>query len=124
MYIIKDKTYPEAGMFLVGTKSRGFGCPTEFGPFTETTLDISSLDVDSYAIHLTPSITWPNPGIRTYADAKKFVVGVRYSNDDQIAIILNKDNSEEDALAFQKMQEWRDWAAVVAHKIMEELSKQ
>lgn len=42
-----------------------------------------------------------------------------YSNDDQIAIILNKDNSEEDMLAFNRMQDWRKWASKVAHKIME-----
>jgi hypothetical protein len=61
---------------------------------------------------------WSNPGIRSYADAKKFVISKLYSNDDQIAIILNKDDSDEDGLVYQKMQEWREWASIVAHKIM------
>lgn len=56
----------------------------------------------------------------TYADYKKAIIQKKYSNDDQIAIILNKDSGEEiDLLAYQKMQEWRDWASIVAKKILE-----
>lgn len=56
----------------------------------------------------------------TYADYKKAIIQKKYSNDDQIAIMLNKDSGEEiDLLAYQKMQEWRDWAYIVAKKIME-----
>ena len=33
------------------------------------------------------------------------LVKIRYSNDDQIAIIINKDDSEEGNLKFQQMQE-------------------
>jgi len=111
-------TYAEAGKFLTGSSASGFNAPEIYGPFDERNIDLSELTVgDKYICF--DSIRWVNPGIRTYADAKKYIVSKRYSNDDQIAIILNKDNSEEDALAFQKMQEWRDWASVVAHKIME-----
>lgn len=118
MYNIKNIVYAEAGMFLIGKSASGFMAPVTMGQFSERQLDVSELAVtDEYVCF--DSIRWNNPGIRTYADAKKFVVGKRYSNDDQIAIILNKDNSEEDTLVFQKMQEWRDWASVVAHKIMD-----
>ena len=56
----------------------------------------------------------------TYADYKKAIIQKKYSNDDQIAIMLNKDSGEEiDLLAYQKMQEWRDWASLVARKILE-----
>lgn len=54
-----------------------------------------------------------------YADYKKAIIQKKYSNDDQIAIILNKDSGEEaDLLAYQKMQEWRDWSSQVAKKII------
>ena len=57
-----------------------------------------------------------------YGDYKKAIVQKKYSNDDQIAIILNKDNGlEEDLFAYQKMQEWREWASTVAKKIVEVL---
>lgn len=57
-----------------------------------------------------------------YATVKTEMIKKRYSNDDQIAIMLNKDSGlEEDLFAYQKMQEWREWASIVASKIMETL---
>jgi hypothetical protein len=32
--------------------------------------------------------------------------------------MLNKDDSEEDLLLFNKMQEWRAWAGIIAKKIV------
>lgn len=117
MYTIKNNTYADAGKILTGERFVGF-CSEHIGEFSERVLDLSELTVGDKFICF-DCIRWINPGIHTYADAKKYVICKRYSNDDQIAIILNKDNSEEDALAFQKMQEWRDWASAVAHKIMD-----
>lgn len=60
-----------------------------------------------------------------YADYKKAIIQKKYSNDDQIAIMFNKDSGEAaDILAYDKMQEWRVWASIVAKKIMEILSQQ
>lgn len=53
-----------------------------------------------------------------YGDWKAKWVGKLFSNDGQIAIILNKDDSEEDLLLFNKMQEWRKWAGVVAKEVV------
>lgn len=41
-----------------------------------------------------------------------------FSNNDQIAIMLNKDESDEDLFLFNKMQEWRKWASVVAKEVV------
>ena len=58
-----------------------------------------------------------------YGDYKKAIIQKKYSNDDQIAIILNKESGlKEDLFAYQKMQEWRGWSATVAKKIVEVLS--
>ena len=54
----------------------------------------------------------------TYEQLKAKYVKVHYSNDDQIAIMLNHGRSEEDALAFVKMQEWREWCGVLAKKVI------
>lgn len=60
----------------------------------------------------------------TYADYKKAIIQKKYSNDDQIAIMLNKDSGEEvDLFAYNKMQEWREWASIVAKKIVSLNSK-
>ena len=53
----------------------------------------------------------------TKDSVKTSIIHSRYSNDDQIAIMLNKDASEEDAMYYQKMQEWRDFAAYIAGSV-------
>ena len=123
MYTIKDFTYAEAGKFLQGSKAKGFCAPTEFGPYTESDIVIDNLKVTDDFITF-DNIRWENPGIRNYADAKKYIVSKRYSNDAQIAIMLNKDDSEEDELAYEKMQEWRSWASLLAKKIMETINNE
>ena len=122
MYTLKDFTYPEAGKYLVGEKARGFMAPTEFGPFTERVIELDNLEVTDQFITF-DTIRWANPGIHSYADAKEYIIKKRYSNDAQIAIMLNKENSAEDELAYEKMQDWRDWASIVAHAIMEQLEQ-
>ncbi len=123
MYTIKNFTYAEAGKYLHGSKAKGLCAPTEFGPYTESDINIDNIDMtDDYIAF--DNIRWENPGIRCYADAKKFIIGKRYSNDAQIAIMLNKDDSEEDELAYEKMQEWRSWASILAKKIMETINKE
>lgn len=47
----------------------------------------------------------------TYAAIKTFIIKLHYSNDDQIAIMLN--NDEEKMI---KMQEWREYASLTAKK--------
>ena len=53
----------------------------------------------------------------SYVEVKTAVIKMRYSNDDQIALMLNKDSSEEDALLYEKMQEWRNFAATIATEV-------
>lgn len=118
MYEYKNITYAEAGYILEANRVIGMWLSSSLAPFTERLLNLDNLTVTDAAISF-DIFHWQNPGIRTYADAKKFIINKRYTNDDQIAIILNKDDDEESALAFQKMQEWREWASVVARKIME-----
>lgn len=122
MYISKEKIYADAGKYLIGNKSKGFSGYQEYGPYTERFLDLSNLTINDKYIYF-DEIRWDNPGIHSYSDIKKYIVHKRYSNDDQIAIMLNKDDSEEDALAYEKMQEWREWASVLARKIMEIINK-
>ena len=54
----------------------------------------------------------------TYEQLKAKYVKRLFSNDDQIAIMLNKDKSAADAELFDKMQEWRDWCGVLAKKVI------
>ena len=43
----------------------------------------------------------------------------QYSNDDQMAIMLNAQLSEEDKVYYNKMQEWREFSGYIANLIDE-----
>ena len=49
------------------------------------------------------------------------MIKLRYSNDDQLALMLNKDNSEEDKMYYDKMQEWREFSGHIAKLFCEYL---
>jgi hypothetical protein len=54
----------------------------------------------------------------TYSDYKRSIITSRYSNDDQIAIILNKEDSDLDLIKYNRMMKWREFASVLANKII------
>ena len=54
-----------------------------------------------------------------YATVKTEMIKKRYSNDDQIAIMLNAQLSEEDKVYYNKMQEWREFSRYIAKSINE-----
>ena len=61
------------------------------------------------------------PESMDYKGVKSAIVKVKYSNDDQIAIILNREDSQEDEVRYQEMQRWREFAAEVAKKVVDAL---
>lgn len=121
MYKQKNKVYSDAGKYLKCGNRVAY-------EFDETTSDVVEVvdSVDGF-VKVGGMVTWSD-GFRaikvvengTYDDYKTRIVKARYSYDDQIAIMLNKDSGdEEDALAYERMQEWREYAGKVAKKIME-----
>lgn len=58
------------------------------------------------------------PAELSYGAVKTAIIQRRYSNDDQLALMLNRENSEESESLYQKMQSWRDFATVFAKKVM------
>lgn len=54
----------------------------------------------------------------SYAAIKTFIIKLHYSNDDQIAIMLNNeiDMSGEATERYREMQEWREYATTIAKK--------
>ena len=55
--------------------------------------------------------------IKVTDNIKKTLITSIWSNDDQIAIILNKDNGDSEMYNF--MQEWRKWFSNITHNIEE-----
>lgn len=115
MYKIRNKVYSEAGYILVGENRKGYQFDGELSDFTEEQLSLDDMVINGEFVTYGGIIQYigENP---TYDTLKRDMVKRRYSNDDQIAIMLNGD---EDALA--KMQAWREWSGTVSRKIMESL---
>lgn len=118
MYTIKNKTYADAGYVLKYKNKVAFSFEdVDEKDVLETKLNLENMQkigkFVAYSDGLKEYISCTD-----YKDWKKQWVNKQFTNDDQIAIILNKDDSEEDLLLFNKMQEWREWSGVVAKKIV------
>lgn len=59
------------------------------------------------------------PAELDYGAVKTAIIQKRYSMDNQVAIMLNRENSTEAESLYQKMQMWRDFASLFARKVME-----
>lgn len=118
MYKVRDKVYADAGRLLIGNNRRGYVFLGELEEFTEEDITLDDMKIEGqflvYSNGRIKELYNPNA---TYEQLKAKFVKRLFSNDDQIAIILNKDNSEQDAEFFNKMQEWRDWCGILAKKI-------
>lgn len=121
MYTDKNIIYADAGKYLKRDHLIAFQIPESY--------NVQEFDLNTSDIHITGNLAYYNNNLCAqfinpnwkYSDYKKDIIKKRYSNDDQIAIILNKDDSEEDKIRYQKMMEWREFAATLAKKIIETL---
>jgi hypothetical protein len=118
MYKVRNKVYAEAGSILIGKNKRGYSFLGEVSDFSEKAIRLDDMKVDGqflvYSDGLIRELYDPSA---TYEQLKTKYVKRLFSNDDQIAIMLNKDKSAADAELFDKMQEWRDWCGVLAKKV-------
>lgn len=119
MYKNRNKVYADAGKILKGSSRIGYSLEGDLSEFTELDITLDDMVIEGNFIKFSNGLLlqryYPKA---TYEELKTREIHKLFSNDDQIAIILNKDNSEEDAMVFQKMQEWRDWSGQVAKKIL------
>lgn len=129
MYTIKETCYSDAGKILKrynGERLVAIGYSFKVdGAYTiqEESIDLSTIEriSDSSIKVLTENssvVMMGNNTKRTYGDWKTIIIKWRYSNDDQIAIMLNKDESEEDLERYNRMQSWREWASTLSKAIV------
>lgn len=118
MYQIKDKVYADAGKILISKNKIGYVLTGNIEDFIEEDIYLDDMVIDGNLLRYSNGRIVeryiPN---ESYAQLKARIVKRKYSNDDQIAIMLNKDNSELDLMYYNKMQEWREWASILAHSI-------
>ena len=86
----------------------GFAVPGKAEDFEEADVDMSTLTVDSDTVTLNGTLKIGISGWNHKSIKRKVIVS-RYSNDDQIAIMLNGDEK-----SMQRMQRWREFADEVS----------
>lgn len=119
MYKVRNKVYAEAGSLLIGKNKRGYVFIGEVSDFSEEAIRIDDMRVEgNFLVYSNGRIRELYNPKMTYEQLKAKYVKRLFSNDDQIAIMLNKERSAEDAELFDKMQEWRDWCGVLAKKVV------
>ena len=118
MYTVKNKIYADAGYILKYKNKVAFSFKdVDIKDVLETKINLENLQkIGNFVIY--PDGYKDYISCTEFGDWKAKWVNKQFTNNDQIAIILNKDESEEDLLLFNKMQEWRDWASIVAKKIL------
>ncbi len=116
MFTKGNTVYAEAYKYLRSKAVNMVALQTKGSPddFTEENFSLPlKVSVESKTVKFGPYFMVRVKAL-DYATIKTAIIKLRYSNDDQMALILNKDSSPEDALLYAKMQAWRDFAADVA----------
>ena len=105
MYTDKNIMYAESGKYLKFKNQVAFQMPASEG-IVECDLNYDDLfSENNIAYYNNKMFAQRIIKNGTYADYKREFIKKRYSNDDQIAIMLNKDDSEEDLLRYNRMME-------------------
>ena len=127
MFTKGEKVFSEEGKYLISKDKRKYGFVLkgtidEFDEFDiNNPLDIK---ISGNLILFQNNKLACLPETMDYVGIKTKLIKMKYSNDDQIALILNKDNSEEDLELYNKMQDWREWASYFATEVVKILNKE
>ena len=123
MFQSKNIVYADPGKYLIGNHKVGYQFPGELSEFEEKDVDINIVKKGNRYVYNNGLFGVRIAKNASYSDIKAMLVKIRYSNDDQIAIIINRDDSEEDNLKFQQMQEWRIWCTKLAKEIIKVMNE-
>ena len=117
MFIKSNMIYSEAGYILKCDNKKAFQLPYDSSKtYIEIPIDITNTKIESGMINM-DGVVFRNNEKYDYGQWKANIIKKRYSNDDQIAIMLNR-GDEESNIIYNKMMRWRDWATAVAHMIV------
>lgn len=119
MYKIRNKVYADAGKILIGNNKIGYVFQGELSEFSEEDIILDDMKiVGNYISYSNGRILESYDRNATYESLKTKYIKRYFSNDDQIAIMLNKGASEKDDFLFYKMQEYREWCGTLSKKIL------
>ena len=118
MFIKSNMIYSEAGYILRCDNKKAFQLPYDSSKtYIEIPIDITNTKIESGMINM-DGVVFRNNEKYDYGQWKANIIKKRYSNDDQIAIMLNR-GDEESNMIYNKMMQWREYASVLAKKFVE-----
>lgn len=120
MYKIKNTIYADAGFVLKHDNKLAFNFrDIDINSVSEIEVNFNDMFEKNGKLVYSNGVFKEIKSCASYGDWKSKIVGKQFTINDQIAIMLNKEDSEEDRLLYDKMQEWREWSGKFAKKIME-----
>ena len=118
MFIKGNMIYSEAGYILKCDNKKAFQLPYDASKeYIEIPIDITNTKIESGMINM-DGVVFRNNEKYDYGQWKANIIKKRYSNDDQIAIMLNH-GDEESNMIYNKMMQWREYASILAKKFVE-----
>lgn len=118
MFIKGNMIYSEAGYILKCDNKKAFQLPYDASKeYIEIPIDITNTKIESGMINM-DGVIFRNNKKYDYGQWKANIIKKRYSNDDQIAIMLNR-GDEESNMIYNKMMQWREYASMLAKKFVE-----
>lgn len=122
MYIERNIIYADPGKYLKYNKGYAFQVPAQ-NDVSEHDLTLEDLHIeDNFAYYNNDKFVQYANSKWSYSDYKRSIITSRYSNDDQIAIMLNKEDSDLDRIKYDRMMKWREFASLLAKKIIETIN--
>ena len=118
MYIKNNVVYADAGNILISKTAIGYSLIADMANIQEQQINLQDMKLEGEFLKYSNGLVVQRYKNLDYAGWKANIIKWRYTIDDQMAIILNKDESAETLLEYNRMQEWRDWAGALANKIL------
>ena len=118
MYTKGKITYSDAGYILRDGVNLGYSLENTSESLTELEIDLEEMEIRGItAVCPSSGASWCIQG--TYSELKSRIIHERYSDEEELAILLNREESEEKEAEYQKLQAWRLYARNVARKILD-----
>ena len=118
MYIKNNVVYADAGNILITKTAIGYSLIADMANIQEQQINLQDMKLEGNFLKYSDGLIVQRYKNLDYVGWKADIIKWRYTTDDQIAIILNKDENAEKLLEYNRMQEWRDWAGTLANKIL------
>lgn len=123
MYTKNDRIYADAGYYLVCGTSIGRNLLDDgLGDVSEVKIKLDDMKIiqtpdSKMAVCSDGKINFSVPSELTYDSIKKSIINGTFSSDEQVNIILNKDNDEEAKKSYERLLDMIDFAEKVSKLI-------